>query len=394
VTRADPARGSRAVSPTFAAAAGAAALALAGCPVAPPDTCAAKATCSASAGDSTGGGVEADAAAGIEPSDAARPAIDSGGGAVDVLVGSDAANDANAPSICPLDHQCAEPGPTGWYWGLAVWTSGGGAPPPPCPPNFGRPYDMLGGFNAPDAICTSTCLATGQACSTMVSIHTDSTCMSAHTVVADVAEATCTNVVAGTQGTLIADVRAPSGGACTPHVSTTLPPVTWTSVARMCIAQTPAVAGGCPNPSALCVPSPALPYASQLCIAEVSSPGQPIPTSCPPDYPNGPSLYYPSTAGTTDDRGCSAASCAGTSPTGGRCEGTIAVTGSLSSDCATGGFTYAIGSGCSPPFQLDSPLAHVQASYAATPGSCPVATPSSAVGSALPAGPPNVVCCK
>jgi hypothetical protein len=409
-----------AASLTFASMA-AATLPLTGCAIAPPDDCSAKATCASSGGEGGGSGASAakgaSAASGggeLLPTDASVPtdavmygqashqALDAGPRAAadgwiagDVGPGRDDGSQPTMAASCPSGYECAEPGPQGWLWGLAVWESEADDAFPPCPPNYDRPFDMHGGLNAAAAVCTTDCVASGQTCSPALSIFSDTGCRSACATQANVPSAACTAVsgCGETQGTLRAEAPAPSGGACVARVSATVPPTSWSSVARMCINNAPAP-GTCSNPLAQCIPSPGAPFSTHLCIGQIPAPGEPIPTTCPSTYPNGPTVYYRSVNGTVDNRGCSPATCSGAAPVGGNCAGTIAVTGALADDCTTGAFTYLIGSGCSAPFRLAAPLSHAQASYTVTPGSCSVGTPSVPVGSAKPSGSPNVLCCK
>jgi hypothetical protein len=376
------------------------------CAVAPPDDCSAKASCDARPALPEITSPMSDATDAAAASDArnARNEGDSpsapDAGEVDVAadaVGAPSDDGGATPVIdtiaaaCRLGYECAAPLPPGWWGPLALWWSNTNDAPPPCPAGYEKPVDMGNDLLAPPATCASSCTAMGQQCSASVSVYADSSCVAECGDDSSVSNATCTAVTgcSGTQGSLRADAPVPTGGTCAPSVRAIVAPPTWASPVRMCVAVGPSTLGLCPKANAPCVATPAVPYTGLPCIVFVPPQGQPVPTTCPSGYPFGPSVYYTSIA---DSRACSAPTCAGV-PTGGDCAGTIAATGAAASDCSTGAFTYAIGSGCSQPIKLTSPIAHLRASMTVTPGSCSVGTEARPVGAARAAGSPNVICC-
>ena len=161
--------------------------------------------------------------------------------------------------------------------------------------------------------------------------------------------------------------------------TTTLPSVTWADDAVGCAEPFPQ-ANGCAAGS-VCVPIPAAPFVTKLCISQQGA------VSCPTEEFVVQSTYYTSF---TDGRGCSACSCPGTG-TPLTCTGTI----TLYSDASCADSVYTVtdwANACltTPAFKsVQEGLTSV--TYSGTPG-CGTPTGGQPTGTITP-GSPVTVCC-
>ena len=297
------------------------------------------------------------------------------------------AGSANPDPSCEAGQLCATTVPEGWVGPVAFWQAKAGQQSalPDCPDGYGDPIDLHRELAAPAPACTCACAAEGQQCdkTAAVSLYLDLNCQ---TECAKPTALGCSTVSGcnGNQGTLRAEKPTPSGGTCKASLTSEIDAPTWQYDARLCqlnSADPPAAA--CSDASGQCVPTPGLPYASQLCVVRVVPEGQALP-ACPAEYPNGGDALY---ATFSDERGCSACTCAG--PSGGTCSGTLTL--SDGHDCNST-FEYVLGSGCKS-FAFAAQPTHLGAKYALEPGTCGVAIDPQPVGEAAPSGSATVVCC-
>jgi hypothetical protein len=244
------------------------------------------------------------------------PAGDAGGVDGGVAVeGSSVGEGGNPLTHCSSSMQCVTAPPAGWTGPVALYvgaTASGSAPA--CGSGFAATpaFDGQGGtLSAPPATCTAcSCgVPTGTiTCSDPVmSFFLDDTCNSPYGKALTVS-GSCAPTPIGALGTIVS-APAPTGGACgaSGGVPTTSAP-TWEQLARACAPSTPAGQADC-DAGLVCAPAPASPFAPQGCVLQ---PGEA--TSCPPQYPSGPRVFY---TGVDDSRGCSTCQCAG--PSGGSC---------------------------------------------------------------------------
>ncbi len=341
------------------------------CAVPPEQDCTAKATCTALSIDDA----------------AARDATVS-----DSATDHDADASPYVVPACGNQYVCIPPVPDGWLGPVAEWQGSTGAAPD-CPPGYdgGSYTDTYGALGAPDASCVCSCVATGQECTASVTIFTDLTC--SNPCASSLPAGACAAVTGcpGEQGTLRAETPAPRGGTCVPSVAMSVAPAAWMNPSRICPAPAATIGDAgyaCPTAGNLCARTPALPFGTRPCIAEIVPDGQIPPATCPVDYPNGPYLSYSSMS---DDRACASCAC-GKDPDGGTCTGTIALTGTGDDCTPDAGATYAIGSGCGR-FSLADPVANITGSYVVVGAQCAITTDTHAVGSAAPTNPVQVVCC-
>jgi hypothetical protein len=306
-----------------------------------------------------------------------------------------------ADPICQAaSYTCVPPPPSGtlgWTGPVAMATVSNPMTPPACPTSYAPALtgDPMSGFNAPAAICGScSCTGSGQVCSLNALIYKDTSCSSGSACGSAVAAPSgqCVALPScgiGTSFSINLPVPTISGGSCVGGTgTTTLPPVTWTTTARVCSYQGPPDMGGCTN-SNQCLRAPSGSFGARLCVYTTTVPP---PTSCPAPY-NGmsPSTFY---QGATEGRSCSACSCTTTTPTGGSCSGSVAV----SSACGAASVNYTLGTttgtppGCSGGLTLAQSPAFIQGTYAVTPGSCSVQTNATSMGAAMPSGPVTVCC--
>lgn len=129
--------------------------------------------------------------------------------------------------------------------------------------------------------------------------------------------APCNRSVNSASPTVVGGTCAPTGG------SPTKPAAQWASRALACHGSLQG--GGCASPK-VCMPKPASPYKSHVCIEKAGD------VDCPAGTPfTKKSVYY---TGVDDTRDCSGCTCG--SPSGGACEITITLYGDATSGvCAT-----------------------------------------------------------
>jgi hypothetical protein len=289
------------------------------------------------------------------------------------------------PRPCGIGKACASELPAGWLGPVAYWQAKVGelAEPPDCPDGYVDPSDLHTGLDAPDGDCSCSCTSTDQVCDkgANVSVFVDLGCQ---TECSQAAPLACTAISGcnGSQGSVLADPRTPSG-SCEPKVTShALEPVSWQYDARLCSLET-AEMGTCTGTGELCAPTPRPPFASQLCVFRVVPEGQDLP-ECPAAYPNARDPLFGSF---TDERACSTCSCS--APKGGRCSGKLTL--STGQSCGNT-FEYTLGSGCKP-FGLSTPPTQLGAEYTLVPGTCGIADDTEPTGGAIPSGSATVVCC-
>jgi hypothetical protein len=284
------------------------------------------------------------------------------------------------PPTC-AEERCIPKAPTGWLGPFAYWE--GKAPAlPNCPDGYDAPTDLHRGLIAPASACTCTCAAQDQVCETTLHIYDDMGCATKCATVS-VQEEACSAVSTcdGSQGSVKNDTPTVSGGSCIPTVSEPVD-ARWQYNARLCEPQ-----GVCEGPNQVCAPTPDSPYLTQLCVMVVIPEGEALPP-CPPEYPKVDRTYYEDF---TDDRGCSECGCSGV--TGGSCSGKVLI--SSGGGCSVG-VSYELGGGCKA-FNLgsgDIQPSFVGGDYMVVAGTCGVASPAQATGSAQESGNGTKVCCQ
>lgn len=221
--------------------------------------------------------------------------------------------DSQPLTHCSAPLQCVTAPPAGWTGPVALYVAQSGAPPS-CGAGFATlpSFDGQGGtLTAPPATCTA-CACSGPTgtvtcAGPVMSFFADDKCNNAIGNPLTVG-GTCATTPLGAFSTLVAAPQ-PTGGACgaSGGVASTTPP-TWQQVARACSGVAPSGQADC-NAGQVCSPTPSSPFATQLCVMQ---PG--AATSCPPEYPQGPQVFY---AGVDDKRGCAPCVCSG--PSGGSC---------------------------------------------------------------------------
>jgi hypothetical protein len=304
------------------------------------------------------------------------------------------------PMPCPVGttHACVPPVPSGFMGPVVYWFgSAEDAAAPDCPTGYLHPSDTYSNIDAGDAACACACEPMGQECVSQTTVYTDMYCTSTPCAT-DVAVASCATFSGCTnlQGSLRANTPALEGGTCVPRMTErNIPAASWGYATRMCNATTTAgdPAFYCEDAGSLCLPIPDSPYTNTPCVAQTVPANQPLPTSCPAEYPNGPKVSY----GQFDDtRDCAQCTC-GAAPVGGSCTGPgmISVTGVNEGDCTTDGMSYqlnTLGSGC-VQFGLSSSIGNIGGTYTMTPGACSIVTDTAPTGTVTPAGSAQILCC-
>ncbi|MET0793542.1 MAG: hypothetical protein ABW061_18620 [Polyangiaceae bacterium] len=290
------------------------------------------------------------------------------------------------PTPC-AQQDCVPRPPTGWLGPIAFWEGEARAadPLPDCPGGYVTPTDLHRDLDASAGKCSCTCAAQGQVCDENTTLHifSDKNCA---TQCATVSPQTCTAVsgCVGSQGSVRAAIPTPSGGTCKAKLSGPVDP-TWQTDARLC-ATNPAKT--CEDSNQVCAPTPASPYASQLCIMQVLAVGHARP-ACPAEYPNDNQPLYETYS---DKRVCGECGCSDVNDDG-SCKGQLLMSGG--DDCSAG-FAYTLGSLCQE-FDLgsgDIQPSHVGGQYTLTPGTCSVASEPPLSGEAVASGRMTVVCCQ
>lgn len=286
---------------------------------------------------------------------------------------------------CQPGQACFSLVPEGWLGPVALWQAATASVEdiPDCPEGYDTPSDVHAGLRAPDASCDCTCSSTVQQCQGPldVFIHNDLGCQNRCATPA--ADSCASFTTCSSAATSILALSKPPAGSCIAQVDKTTVAPEWRVTARLCELAS-AGNGACESNDEACVPLPAAPFSSQVCVYRVVLEGEPIPT-CPAAYPRGPQALYSSFS---DDRECGACTCEG--PTGGSCGGKIFI--SDADDCSDS-VEYTIGSGCQQ-FMLDSPPESVEAELVLTAtGTCSVAARPQPIGQARPSGSALVVCC-
>lgn len=302
-------------------------------------------------------------------------------GAGGAATGGDVSGGGGAASECEQPDACVAV-PAGWLGPIAFWDSKSSGQQPPCPEGYESPRDLHAEPSTDDATCSCTCDALGESCAgvTEVALYYDLTCQ---TLCAHATPNECNSIAGctGNKGSMRALVAAPANGSCTANVTKGGPQAVWQRDARFCeLSRTER--GSCASAGQQCVPTPDMPFASQVCVYRVVLEGDPLPT-CPAGYERPDVLY----SELTDQRGCGPCECAG--PSGGRCEGKVII--SDGEECSSG-FEYEIGSGCQP-YSLGESASLALVAPVLSPGSCTVAAEPVPSGTVTPTGNATIVCC-
>lgn len=252
-------------------------------------------------------------------------------------------------------------------------------------PDCQAPYDTniadyKQDLNAPQPTCGCTCdPPTGVQCSTpTITFYSDGACNNPCGTTNQAVGAACGAYAFGTcpnnaKGKLNA-TSVPSGGSCMPRPATTIPPTTWGTTVRLCLANTalPVCANG-----DTCMPAPGLNQTTGAwCVAATGT------LDCPAGYP----MKQVGFSGVTDSRGCTTCSCDGVD--GGTC-GAATVTGYDNSQTCGGNATHTLtqGAACAPP----GDSAMITTPGVATGGGCNP-SPVQPDGGATAAN-PTTICC-
>jgi len=333
-------------------------------------------------GMASGRGGSAGAAEGGVPSATGGAPDDGGQGGSEESGAGGQGGEQTSPTSCAAQ-TCVPSAPTGWLGPIAYWEGKTGGTPPKCPRGYteAEAIDLHRELVAPASACACTCVAQGQVCETTLHIYDDMSCA---TKCSSVSVQACSAVsgCSGSQGSLRNDTPTLSGGSCQATVSEPVA-ASWQYDARLCQPS-----GTCEDPDQVCAPTPTSPYATQLCVMSVIPEGQPLP-ACPAEYPNARKDLYETY---TDSRDCSDCTCGPVS--GGSCSGKLTL--SSGGDCSSSNADYQLGSGCKT-FNLGAGNihpAHVGGQYTVVPGTCGVANPAQATGSAEPSGSVTKVCCQ
>jgi hypothetical protein len=167
-----------------------------------------------------------------------------------------------------------------------------------------------------------------------------------------------------------------TGGTCTPEPTTTVIPPTWAVTARACVSDLAPAQVDC-QAGSICAPQPSGQYGSHLCIAKSGS------VACPTTGYTNRQVFYGSV---TDTRACSQCLCG--SFLSATCNASVQVYASTNLSCTGNAITYVA------PFACDAVQQPADFKMVLTPsnGSCSIAGPVSATGSATPAS-PTTFCC-
>ena len=345
--------------------------------------------------DSGGDGATGDGGLRDAGTDAtARPDGCVGGAVEDCTNGVD--DDCNGLIDCAdpqcSSYECVPVVPATWTGPVQLWTGAFGSTAPACPVNYLDALDLHAGPTGADDACACTCSAAGQTCSVIGTFYSDQACTAADLCSATQVSGTCTSAPMGTCGPggsfNVGGGAAPipSGGSCTPHVTTTPGPAPgWTTSARLCAwsgaTDSP---GGCSASGTQCLLGPSAGFGATACVYQTGDV-----MSCPGAYPN-KNLFYTNEA---DSRGCGSCTCA-TAPTGGSCSGTIGIWGGLSGACVNSAdLTYALGTPCASFDAAFSIVGYTKGAVTMTAGTCAVTTQPRPTGGVTGTG-PVTVCCK
>ena len=279
--------------------------------------------------DATGPGSERDANgvdSGNGNDDASREAIEAQTpfeAGPDAPSGIDAAADAGR--ACAFASLCVPQAPAGGWQGPYAIIESSGSPLPSLPncPAGSYSQDVYDGKGTPVAApanCACNCgPAEGVACSapSLNYVSTKNSCGTCSPAVApDSLAGPCTQLhTAGRCDAVSIGSAVPEGGACKPNSSSTVPPQSWTTEARLCALPSAPPVAGCAA-GEVCAPATGLPVESATyCVAIAGA------SACPAAYYTAARQYY---WGGDDTRGCTACSCG--KATGATCNSAALVT--------------------------------------------------------------------
>ncbi|RYZ07555.1 MAG: hypothetical protein EOO73_11290 [Myxococcales bacterium] len=314
-----------------------------------------------------------------EPVGGDSGASSGGAGSGSPTGGASGMGGTSEPPLCDEGLSCQPDAPAGWLGPVAYWQGPIADELPDCPEGYAEPTDLNADLAAPPLGCTCSCTAKDLTCEGVknVSIYNDLGCKNVCFTSTDLqcSEVTTCN---GASVSLGSSLAAPTGSCAVSVKVVDREPPTWERATRFCALQVDV--DEC-DAEQSCFPTPAAPFASQLCVYRVVLAGQ-APPECPEEYPNGPEQLYSTFE---DGRACGECECEG--PMGGSCGGTVSYGSNI--DC-TRSDEYTIGSGCRI---IDKP-SHLSVQYAMKPGSCGVATEPEPTGEAVPSGNYHAVCCQ
>lgn len=291
-----------------------------------------------------------------------------------------------ADPVCQgAGYTCADAPPMGFTGPVAYWEgmSTMMAPPACASPYNGMATNLTSGLGAAPAQCGCTCSGPGQeACGNASGQLWDGNgqCTLACSGGIGLPANFCVNIGCLGPGSGYTSASFPKfpaqNGSCSGNPSKTVPPVTWSNVARTCPFNLPSQQGGC-GASKLCVTTPGSPFGGP-CIVQAGD------LACPAAYPT-KHLQYGSV---NDTRSCTACAC---TYNPGTCNGSV----SFYTQSGCNGFTgnIAIGTACSAVAIGSTASLQSSGNYFVSPlGSCSAGAVS-ANGTATPSS-PMTICCK
>jgi len=306
-----------------------------------------------------------------------------GAGGGDASAHDAAGNDAPA-STCGL--ACETAPPAGWAGpvALSVTPSSQGAAPA-CGSGFDATpaFDGFAGLTFTPPTC-STCSCgsgAGVTCTgPTMSFFVDSACSTAAASPMTVSS-TCVTTPFAAQYATLSSPTATGGTCASSGGAPTAAAPTWATVARACAPSAAPTGDGC-TAGQVCAPAPAAPFSSRACVMQAG-----MATACPPEYPDGPQVFFSSV---DDQRGCTPCECAG--PTGAQCTiAAPAVDISVTPSCSVSAGSLDAPSPC-VMFQglefvnLASPLT------LGNPGTCALTGGGAPTGVATQSGPTSFCC--
>jgi hypothetical protein len=291
-------------------------------------------------------------------------------------------------------YKCAAAVPSGgWIGPVLLWTGLATAARPACPTGYTTALDANTGPTGTADTCGCSCAASGQVCSVTGNFHGDQMCNTTGCATgAPASNGACTAAPAtgcGSGGSFevgLGAAQRPTGGRCTPQMApTVVPPIGWTTSARICSLTVPVdVPGGCGASSEWCVPGSgtASGFVATPCVYQSGD------IACPAAYTNDRTVVF---SAENDGRTCAGCTCTSSAPAGGACTGTISIF--PGAGCTGNVDVYTLGTRCLA-YNDQAPInpMSVQANYTVTPGTCAVATQATPTGSVTPTG-PTTVCC-
>jgi hypothetical protein len=294
-----------------------------------------------------------------------------------------------APAHCGGAFACAPAVPAGWNGPFELYAGSNTAPA--CGAGFsGDMLDGNSGLSAAPASCGCTCgPSAGVQCSSpdLTFYASSTTCSLGESCAsAMLTQGACTQVdLSATCGAVLSTVMSlpqstASGGSCAPVSTASVPPFSWSTLARACGAAQPETQADCAA-GGVCVASPSSPFRSAFCIEQPGN--QP---TCPSiDGSVGYTSRFVYFATIDDTRGCTTCTCG--QVTGASCSGTVTQFQSSDGGCDNGQIIYPLGQTCDPVQQP----ADLELALTASGGAC-AASPTGPTGSATPSNAMTFCC--